>query len=71
MQRSLRLKHTCSGTTDSIVASADFDVANKCLTTAAAITSDIARELTGKFVNVQYTKSAVAYNTPMCIERRL
>lgn len=57
------------GTTDSIVASADFDVANKCLTTAAAITSDIARELTGKFVNVQYTKSAVAYNTPMCVER--
>ena len=57
------------GTTADITASANFDVTNKCLTTAATITEDVARELTGQLVYVQYTKSATAYNTLMCIER--
>ena len=56
------------GAVESLVASAGYDVTNKCLTTATTITSDQARELTGKMVNVQYTKSATTYNTIMCVE---
>ena len=39
------------------------------VSTATAITEDQARELAGKLVYVQYTKSTVDYVTPMCIER--
>jgi hypothetical protein len=35
----------------------------------ATMSEDEARELTGKMVYVQYTKSTVDYVTPMCIER--
>ena len=56
------------GSTSSIVASADFDATNKCLTTAASITEDDARAMTGLLVYVQYT-SGSAVNTLMCIER--
>jgi hypothetical protein len=51
------------------VASADFDVTNKCLTTAATITSDQARALTGKLVTVRATVGGTNYDTLMCIER--
>lgn len=37
--------------------------------TATALTSDQARELTGKLVYVDYEKSTVHYVTPMCIEK--
>lgn len=58
------------GTTADLTASADFDVTNKCLTySASGITEDIAREMTGQLVYVQYTSSATNYVTPMCIER--
>lgn len=57
------------GTTAEIAASANFDVANKCLTTAATITEDDARLLTGMLVDVRYTNSSTNYVTPMCIER--
>ena len=57
------------GTTTQIVASANFDVTNKCLTTAATITSDQARALTGKLVTVRATVSGTNYDTLMCIER--
>lgn len=57
------------GTTASLTATADFDVANKCLTAAGAtITEDDARALTGKLVYVQYDDSGTV-DTPMCIER--
>lgn len=57
------------GTTAALTASANFDVANKCMTVSTAITSDEARAMTGKLVNVQYTLNSTAYVTPMCIER--
>lgn len=57
------------GTTAAITASVDFDAANKCLTTAATISEDDARALTGKMVNVQYTDTSTNYVTPMCVER--
>ena len=60
------------GTTSAITASADFDVTNKCLTWntgSLSMTEDVARELTGKQVYVQYTASSTDYVTPMCIER--
>ena len=57
------------GTTAALTASANFDVANKCMTVSASITPDEAREMTGKLVNVQYTLNSTAYVTPMCIER--
>lgn len=57
------------GTTSDITASANFDVTNKCLTTAATITENDARTMTGMLVNVQYTVSSTNYVTPMCIER--
>ena len=51
-----------------ITASANFDATNRVLTTAAAISPDLARKLTGLMVNVQYTSSSTNYVTPMCIE---
>ena len=45
---------------------ASLDVAAKCMTVAEAITEDVARELTGKLVNVTYSD---VNHTPMCIER--
>ena len=46
-----------------------FDAATRTMTVSDAISEDEARELTGKLVYVQYTKSTVDYVTPMCIER--
>ena len=46
----------------------DFDVANREMTITATMTEDIAREITGKMVYVQYT-SGSTYKTLMCIER--
>ena len=48
-----------------ITASATFDAANRCMTTAATFTADQARAMTGLLVNV----SANSKLTPMCIER--
>lgn len=56
------------GTVAQIVASANFDAANREMTTAATITADDARKLAGLMVNVQYTKDGTNYVTPMCIE---
>lgn len=57
-----------TGTLADITASANFDATNRELTTAATISADLARALTGLMVNVQYTKSSTNYVTPMCIE---
>ncbi len=57
------------GTVTSIDADANFDATNKCLTADATFTEDQARELSGKLVNIQYTKTSVNYTVPMCIER--
>jgi hypothetical protein len=46
-----------------------FDAATRTMTFSQTISEDEARELTGKMVYVQYTKSTVDYVTPMCIER--
>jgi len=56
------------GTTSYLTAYANFDVANKTMTITETMTEDVARELTGKMVYVQYT-SGSAVVTPMCIER--
>lgn len=56
------------GTTAQIVASANFDVDNREMTTAATITPDDARAMTGLMVNVQYTSGGSNVVTPMCIE---
>ena len=56
------------GTTTAIAASANYDATNRELTTNVTISPDMARDLTGRFVNVQYTKSSTNYVTPMCIE---
>ena len=39
------------------------------MTITDTMSEDEARELTGKMVYVQYTKSATDYVTPMCVER--
>lgn len=57
------------GTKTSLTASANFDVTNRTMTVSDSISEDEARELAGKLVYVQYTKSTVDYVTPMCIER--
>ena len=48
-----------------------YNAATRTLTvaTGTALTSDQARELTGKLVYVDYTKDATHYKTPMCIEK--
>ena len=57
------------GTTGSLTAYADFDATNREMVVTATMTEDVAREITGKMVYVQYTKSSTDYVTPMCIER--
>lgn len=61
------------GTTAALTAAANFDVANRTMTVTNTISDDEARELTGKMVYVQYTKTvegtSTNYVTPMCIER--
>ena len=57
------------GTTADLTAYANFDATNRIMTVTATMTEDEARELTGKMVYVQYTKSLTDYVTPMCIER--
>ena len=53
------------GTTAALtLATLDKDL--KCMTVSEAITEDVARELTGKLVNVTYSSTN---HTPMCIER--
>ena len=56
------------GTTSAITASANYDTTNRELTTAATITADDARAMTGLMVNVQYTSGGNNVVTPMCIE---
>ena len=57
------------GSKQYLTASANFDVTNRTMTVSDSISEDEARELAGKMVYVQYTKSAIDYVTPMCIER--
>ena len=57
------------GTKTALTAAANFDKDSRTMTVSDAISEDEARELTGKLVYVQYTKSTVDYVTPMCIER--
>jgi len=57
------------GTTGYLTAYADFDATNRIMTLTDTMTEDVARELTGKMVYVQYKKSGTTYVTPMCIER--
>lgn len=52
-----------------LTAYADFDAANRTMTITDTMSEDEARELTGKMVYVQYTKSSTDYVTPMCVER--
>lgn len=56
------------GTVAQIVASANYDAENREMTTAAAISPDDARKMTGLMVNVQYTSGGSNVITPMCIE---
>ena len=46
-----------------------LDVAKRCMTVSESISEQDARVLTGKLVNVQYTKSGATTVTPMCVER--
>lgn len=46
-----------------------WDATTRTMTVSDSISEDEARELAGKMVYVQYTKSTVDYVTPMCIER--
>jgi N4-gp56 family major capsid protein len=57
------------GTKAYLTAAANFDKDNRTMTVADTMSEDEARELTGKMVYVQYTKSGTDYVTPMCIER--
>lgn len=52
-----------------LTAYANFNVAERSMIVTATMTEDVAREITGKLVYVQYTKSLTDYVTPMCIER--
>ena len=53
-------------TTAYLTAAADYDATNMMMTIAETMTEDVARELTGKLVYVNYSST---YNTLMCIER--
>ena len=44
-------------------------MAKRCMTVSESISEQDARVLTGKLVNVQYTKSGATTVTPMCVER--
>lgn len=57
------------GTKAYLTAYANFDATNRIMTVTDTMSEDEARELTGKMVYVQYTKSSTDYVTPMCIER--
>ena len=61
------------GTTDDLTAANlsgdEFDAATRTMIVSDTISEDEARELAGKMVYVQYTKSLTDYVTPMCIER--
>ena len=57
------------GTKAYLTAYANFDATNRIMTVTDTMSEDEARELTGKMVYVQYTKSPTDYVTPMCIER--
>lgn len=57
------------GSVAALTAYADFNATERSMIVTATMTEDEARELTGKMVYVQYTKSTVDYVTPMCIER--
>ena len=46
-----------------------YNATERSLTVSDTISEDEARELTGKMVYVQYTKSLTDYVTPMCVER--
>lgn len=56
------------GTKTALTATA-FDAASRTMTVSDTISENEGRELTGKMVYVQYTKSSTNYVTPMCIER--
>ena len=47
----------------------EFDATTRTMIVSNTISEDEARELAGKMVYVQYTKSLTDYVTPMCIER--
>jgi hypothetical protein len=55
------------GTKADLTATA-FNASTRTMTVSDTITEDEARELTGKLVYVQYTKTNVDYVTPMCVE---
>ena len=57
------------GTTSALTAYANYNATERSVVVTAAISENEARELTGKMVYVQYTKSNTDYVTPMCIER--
>lgn len=48
---------------------ATVNAANRTVTVSEAISEDEARELTGKMVDVEYTKSTAKTVTSMCVER--
>ena len=50
----------------SLTAYSNYDATNRIMTVTATMTEDVARELTGKLVYVNYSST---YNTLMCIER--
>ena len=54
------------GTKKALTATA-FSAATRTMTVSDTISEDEARELTGKMVYVQYTKSSTNYVTPMCV----
>jgi len=60
------------GTKTALTAAANFDATNRTMTVTDTISEDEARELTGKLVYVQYTKTvegtSTNFVTPMCIE---
>ena len=53
-------------TTGYLTMAGTYDATNRTMTIAETMTEDVARELTGKLVYVQYSSS---YNTLMCIEK--
>lgn len=57
------------GSKEYLTAYANFDATNRIMTVTDTMSEDEARELTGKMVYVQYTKSDTTYKTPMCVER--
>lgn len=54
------------GTTADLTMYGSYDSTNRIMTVTATMTEDVARELTGKLVYVQYSST---YKTLMCIER--